>query len=169
MSDFTGGFITLHSANDKLARELDLTQREDKAMVSETPFTIAKLRAHTKSQSSQKRTTNASQTTTLDTATVQPGLKKPTAAASKGSTNWKNNSGWVNADGQPMPHCPPARKGKDKPKEDTASRTKSTSTNAETATVNATTAQTAGGTERKKKTRKEEGKVEFRCLREPEL
>lgn len=97
-----------------LTAELDLSRRDDRAVVRETPFTLAKLRSKTKdkipggSQTDDNRPRG--NIVTAEDAT-RPGYRKASPIG-KGATDWKNTSAWSTANGEPIPYSAlPPRKG----------------------------------------------------------
>ncbi|GMK59895.1 hypothetical protein CspeluHIS016_0901120 [Cutaneotrichosporon spelunceum] len=108
------GFIQLSRDND-LAHELDLSRREDHAIVKESPFTLAKLRAqqqalksNTTTQDERRsggpiRTADGSDEPACATDnTRRPALKKPRVA----------NTGWTDTNGKALDAGPIRKKGK---------------------------------------------------------
>lgn len=105
------GFLAHETTDDNLLDELDLSKRDDVAIVKETPFTLAKLRPKSSIKQGVKSRTRPVRGNLATAGQVaNPEHSKPPPLPQQPKPDWKNSSGWVGANGQPIPHCPPSKK-----------------------------------------------------------
>lgn len=106
------GFIQLSRDND-LANELDLSRREDRAVVKETPFTLAKLRAQQQASKGNSRDERRSggPIRTADGRDV-PSSTNPPPANARRKKRRVANTGWTDSNGEALEARPITKKGK---------------------------------------------------------
>lgn len=121
-------FVTSLSRDTDLARELDLSSREDRTYFRENPFTKAKANAGKKAAAKPDGGEKTKKRGNIRTATVdgcpQIEVEKP-APAKKGDAlyaeeeeegggwkrkQWNKGSGWLNNRHQPIPAGPPPKR-----------------------------------------------------------
>ncbi|WOO80786.1 uncharacterized protein LOC62_03G004316 [Vanrija pseudolonga] len=113
-----GAFISLAAESD-LANELDLSRREDRAIVTKTPFTLATLRAK-KTAGGKTRSKSEESNRIGNIKTAEDALKpsKPTpekaAKAAPKKDAWKNSTAWSDPSGRAiLPTNKPRKKAAD--------------------------------------------------------
>lgn len=113
-----GAFITLAAESD-LANELDLSRRDDRAIVTKTPFTLATLRAKktgagkTRSKSEESNRVGNIKIAEDALKPSKPTPDKPAKPAPKKDA-WKHSTGWSDPSGQAiLPTNKPKKKAAD--------------------------------------------------------
>lgn len=164
------GFIILSRDND-LANELDLSRREDRAVIKETPFTLAKLRAqHKAAKGNDARekdgTRMGGSIRTADSTDDPPSSSakaRGTASTSAPKKRRVANTGWMNRDGEPLPAGPMTKSGKRGISEQVPGPSSKPARKVATTGADQPPAKCARKTKKKKA---DTDKVEFRRLRE---
>lgn len=165
------GFINLSRDSD-LANELDLRRREDNAVVKETPFTLAKLRAQQKASRGHAARDKDGRRMGGSIRTAD-GTDDPPSSSAKASGSLSTSAqkkrriastGWTNCEGEPLA-AGPLSKSKN-PSRGSSEQVTARSSKPARKVAPKDDQASGKGTRKPKKKKVDDEKVEFRRLRE---